>query len=417
MKRRSLVSGLVTAAAGAAATSVLWAPAWARKTPAANGHDDYFSQLNVILKRDGPGRPVLLLDLARVNHNIDQIARSVGKDKTYRVVVKSLPSVELLQHVMQRSGSSSLMVFHQPFLNAVAQSFPTSDALLGKPMPVAAARTYFRKLPRSQAAAANRVQWLIDSQHRLLQYQQLARELGVKLRLNFEIDVGLHRGGLVEPAALDAALAVVAADPDHLQISGLMGYEPHLTGMQAQLDHPAVQQVLGVYTGFIDALKSAGLDPAAMTLNGAGSHTLPIYSKDRTMNDLSAGSGVVKPTDFDTFHLVDNQPAMFIATPILKRYDVNPFVPEPPPDMARLYYIYGGAWKARMASPAQVSDPIYQSTNQSPIGTSKDVHLQVDDYMFLRPTQSEFVMLQFGDLLAVDDGRIVSRWPVFPQTG
>jgi len=45
------------------------------------------------------------------------------------------------------------------------------------------------------------------------------------------------------------------------------------------------------------------------------------------------------------------------------------------------------------------------------------VDLQVDDYMFLRPTQSEFVMLQFGDLLLVDDGEIASRWPVFQQTG
>jgi D-serine deaminase-like pyridoxal phosphate-dependent protein len=37
--------------------------------------------------------------------------------------------------------------------------------------------------------------------------------------------------------------------------------------------------------------------------------------------------------------------------------------------------------------------------------------------MFLRPTQSEFVMLQFGDLLAVADGEIVDRWPVFDQAG
>ncbi len=36
----------------------------------------------------------------------------------------------------------------------------------------------------------------------------------------------------------------------------------------------------------------------------------------------------------------------------------------------------------------------------------------VDDHVFLRPTQSEAVMLQFGDLVVVRGGRIVDSWPV-----
>ena len=51
------------------------------------------------------------------------------------------------------------------------------------------------------------------------------------------------------------------------------------------------------------------------------------------------------------------------------------------------------------------------------VACTLDVDLAVDDYVFLRPTQSEFVMLQFGDLLPVKDGEIVGRWPVFHQTG
>jgi D-serine deaminase-like pyridoxal phosphate-dependent protein len=153
---------------------------------------------------------------------------------------------------------------------------------------------------------------------------------------------------------------------------------------------------------------------------------LGIYHKDKTMNDLSAGSGVVKPTDFDTHHLVGNQPALFIATPILKRYDElmiagDHWIRRPlqawNPNMRRLYYIYGGFWKAKMVSPAGVADPLYESTNQSPIATSTSVDLQVDDYMFMRPTQSEFVMLQFGDLLAFKGNDFVGTWPVFHQTG
>lgn len=412
MKRRDLLKNTTTLAATAATAGILWSP-----QARASAHDTYYAKLNELLKKDGPGRPVMLIDIERMHHNIDVLAASTGPDKTYRVVVKSLPSVPLLQAVMRRAKTNSLMVFHQPFLNEVARSFPTSDALLGKPMPAQAARTFYRKLGTTPYDAAGKVQWLIDSQERLLQYQHLARELGVKMRVNVEIDVGLRRGGLAQPEALATMLNTVKQDPEHLEFSGLMGYEPHLTGMQASLEHPAVQSVLQIYRGHLDVAKAAGADPQKLTLNGAGSHTLRIYERDNTMNDLAAGSGVVMPTDFDTHHLSDNFPALFIATPILKRYDRNPVMADPPVDMQRLFYIYGGYWKAKMASPAKVGEPVYRSTNQSPITTSADVDLRVDDYMFLRPTQSEHVMLQFGDLLAVKDGEFVERWPVFHQTG
>jgi len=416
MKRRSLLSGAAALTAAGSGFGLLWAPA-ASGAPSGGSHDAYFARLNALLKRDGPGRPVMLLDLARMDRNIDLISKSVGRDKTYRVVVKSLPSVPLLEHVTRRAGTDALMVFHQPFLNAVAESFPASDVLLGKPMPVAAARTFYRKLRSTKFVPEHQVQWLIDSHDRLLQYQALAHELGVRIRVSFEIDVGLHRGGFAKPEALRAALTVVQADPDHLSLAGLMGYEAQLTGLGANLNHPAVAKVLGIYRGFVDSVNAAGIAPEGLTLNGAGSHTLGIYDLDRLMNDLAAGSGVVMPTDFDTFHLGLHQPALFIAAPILKRYPVNRFRPDPPENMRQIYYIYGGAWKARVVSPPDVGDAPYASTNQSPIMTSASVDLRVDDYMFLRPTQSEFVMLQFGDILTVRDGEIDSRWPVFQQTG
>lgn len=410
MQRRSLLKGT----AGLLSGGLLW-PSAAQSVP--RGHNAYFARLNEILKREGPGHPVMVLDQRAVDYNIDQLTASVGRDKKYRAVVKSLPSVPLLEHVLERSRSQALMVFHQPFLNEIARAFPQSDALLGKPMPVQAARTFYHELGRSTFNPTTQLQWLIDSRDRLLQYQSLARQLGVSMRVNFEINVGLYRGGFDQPEQLSEALAIVAADPSHLQVGGLMGYEPQLTGLQAELSHPAVQSVLAKYKGFISRLQQAGYDPERLTLNGAGSHTLKIYERDQTMNDLSAGSGVVKPTDFDTFHLENSRPAMFIATPILKRYRENPVLSEPPTLREQIYYIYGGYWKAKMVSPPEIGEPLYESTNQSPVTTSSDVELDVDDYMFLRPTQSEFVMLQFGDLLVFDGQEIRARWPVFHQTG
>jgi len=47
------------------------------------------------------------------------------------------------------------------------------------------------------------------------------------------------------------------------------------------------------------------------------------------------------------------------------------------------------------------------------VNGSAAVGLGVEDQVFLRPTQTESVLLQFGDLLAVRGGRIVDTWPVY----
>ena len=56
----------------------------------------------------------------------------------------------------------------------------------------------------------------------------------------------------------------------------------------------------------------------------------------------------------------------------------------------------------------------YVSSNQQGFNASDSVDIGVDDFMFLRPTQSEAVLLQFGDLLAVRGEQIEARWPVLP---
>ena len=85
------------------------------------------------------------------------------------------------------------------------------------------------------------------------------------------------------------------------------------------------------------------------------------------------------------------------------------------PNRRRLYFVYGGFWKARYVSPSNVPEALYHSTNQEPLSTSVSVDLQPDDHVFLRPTQSEFVMLQFGDLRVVENGHVSARWPILRE--
>ena len=67
------------------------------------------------------------------------------------------------------------------------------------------------------------------------------------MKFNFEINVGLHRGGYDEPEQIASSLLKLRQSNAKFSVSGLMGYEPHLTGQRASLKDQSVQDVLGIY--------------------------------------------------------------------------------------------------------------------------------------------------------------------------
>ena len=402
-----------------------------KPTDAGAAYTPYFQRLNQELRNNGPYRPAMIVDLDQLDKNINALSGLINSGVDYRVVAKSLPCPQLLQHIMSRANTQKLMVFHQPFLNHIAQALPEADVLMGKPMPVKAAANFYRLLDRQTSFdPARQLQWLIDSEERLQQYQGMAKQLGVRLRINVEIDVGLHRGGLQEPQQLKAIIERILADPQHLEFSGLMGYDPHVVAVpkivksQRKLFAESQHQ----YRRFIDMLAAdfPQIPLASLCLNGAGSPTVALHQQGSVINDISAGSCLVKPVDFDVDTLEDFQPAAFIATPILKKM---PGLSLPAAEQARplfswwdknlqqTFFIYGGKWLADYESPQGLQgNSLYgSSTNQQIVNASDKVQLAVDDHIFLRPRQSEFVFLQFGDLLALRDGKIVAQWPILKQ--
>lgn len=421
MKRRHLLFGI----------GALAAAGWLLR-PDSQGqpHNRYFQALNNALKRHGPGRPVMVVDRQRLAENCRTLRAMLPPGRQLRIVAKSLPSVALIREVMKRTNSNKVMVFHQPFINALAAAEPGVDLLLGKPMPIRAASSFYRQLASDSAFDPDRqLQWLIDSLPRLQQYLALAQQLNRRLRINVEIDVGLHRGGLQQPEQLDALLALIHTNPEHLQFSGFMGYDAHVGKLpgfiqSAQAGH---QETEALYQRFIARLyeRQPAYRQQPLCFNGAGSPTLAFYDDSTVLNELSAGSCLVKATDFDLPQLAAFQPAAFIAAPVLKVLD-GLTLPGPLPlgeawqwwdrNRARTYFIYGGNWKAAPVSPAGIhNNPLYGvSSNQMMFNGSPDTALQVDDQLFFRPTQSEFVMLQFGDLAVWDQQKLGPWWPVLP---
>ena len=391
----------------------------------------YFETLNRELLASGPATPTLIVDLDRLDRNIRTLTTNLDPGLAYRIVAKSLPSPALIGHVMRQARTNRVMVFHRPFIQHLARDFPEVDLLLGKPMPVQAARRFYAEFRGDSGFdPARQIQWLIDTPARLDQYHTLARSLNIRMRVNLEIDVGLHRGGIEAPEVLGRMLRTISADPDHLAFAGLMGYDPHVVKIPGILKsrESAYAESQQRYRQFIDTLKTdfPGIPVERLCLNGAGSPTIALHKSATVINDMSAGSCLVKPVDFDIPTLADFQPAAYIATPVLKKLTgTNLPAAEAArglfgwwdPNQQQTFFMYGGKWMARYeAPPGLQANALYgHSTNQQMVNGSRRVPLEVDDHIFLRPNQSEFVFLQFGDLLAVSGGRIVDRWAILSQ--
>jgi D-serine deaminase-like pyridoxal phosphate-dependent protein len=420
VSRRALLLGGTAAVAGAVA--------WKKPREAGGAHDAWFAALQQTLRANGIDRPVLVIDLDRLDRNIDRVVASAAAKpaRRYRIVVKSLPAPGLVDYVARRAGTNAGMVFHRPFIEAMARLRPDSDLLLGKPMPLAAL-AHFYDNHTGAFDPARQLQWLVDTEARLAQYLELARARGLRLRINLELDVGLHRGGFAEPAALAGVLKSIADNPDALEFAGFMGYDAHMMGLPPALAKSELPRVKARYNACVAYLREQHRALAAqagerLCLNGAGSPTFRHYEGDTTLNDVSVGTALMKPTHYDLPILADFEPSAFIATPVLKQLPtsglptlewVGGLMRAWDPNTAQTWFVYGGNWMAEPESPPGLQRTgIYRSSNQEGWYGSKRVQLAVDDFLFLRPHQSEAVLLQFGDLVAVRGNTIEARWPV-----
>ena len=422
LSRRSLLIGGV----GAAGAITLMNKPEDRSGP----RDEYFIAMQSALRIAGIATPTLVIDRARLDKNIDTLMGHLPPDMGYRIVAKSLPSLPLIDHIRQRSGSDRLMTFNQPMLSQLSIAMPDASQLLGKPLPVNAARTYFETLPEAGLTAPDNIEWLIDTNQRLAQYEQLARTLGRKLRINLELDVGLHRGGFEPDQELSNALQKLATS-EQLLFAGFMGYEPHLPSIPTTLGWRDRAKA-GAWQKYQQALSlaAAHFDTdtiSQITRNAAGSPTYRYYETTEIANEISAGSCLVKPTHFDTDLLAPFQPAAFIAAPVIKSLPTTrmpglEFADAPTrawnPNSSKTIFIYGGHWLADPVDPPGLSynSTFGRSSNQEMLNGGATLDIAADDFVFLRPHQSEALFMQFGDIAIYEDAEIVDYWSVFPAS-
>jgi D-serine deaminase-like pyridoxal phosphate-dependent protein len=384
--------------------------------------DAYFQQVASDLTAAGIGTPQVFVDMDRLDANIAEIASKVTPGR-FRIVEKSLPSLDLLSYVQGKAGTQKFLVLHLPFLPGVLSTFPSADVLIGKSHLTGAIGSFFAAQPKATwVSIAGRVTFIADNLTRLHELVSLAAQLGVTLKLAVELDVGLRRSGLTDPSQLGPMLSVFASS-SVVRFAGFLGYDGHVPfapGGTVAAVQAAWTAASAIYQSYVDVLK--GQFPSLVTpdlvFNSGGSATYPMYTSG-PVNDVAAGGGVLRPGDYPNYVIGALRPAIFIATPVFQVFPAPQLPFFTAQQSATILQglqgvtIYGGGWPAFFTYPAGIQGApfTFDATdypmvpNQGMVTAPASTSIAPGDWVFYHPRQSD-ALFQFEKILQVRSGRL-----------
>ncbi len=389
---------------------------------------DYFAQVSSDIDAAGIGSPLVFIDMDRVDANIDAIVAGIPSPLSYRIVEKSLPSLDLLSYVSRRSGSDKFMVLHLPFLSPLLDALPNAEVLIGKSHLTSAVAAFFDEQPvgADLDALAARVTFLADGRERLEELVALAERLGVTLRLVVEIDVGLRRSGLDDPSLL-APMLDVFVSRGAVEFAGFLGYDGHIAHSPANTlaaMNAAWDEATAIYQSYVDVLSAPEYRSLAelpdLVFNSGGSSSFPMYASGTPVNDVAAGGGVLRPGTYPDHVISALRPAIFIATPVFRQYP-EPQLPFFGSAQAASVFagyqgltIQGGGWPAFFTHPRGIrpapfiSDPTEHPMvpNQGLVMAPAELDINPGDWIYYHPRQSD-ALFQFETIKLVRGGRLL----------
>ncbi len=393
-----------------------------------------FAAWNQELRAKASGRESALVDLDAVEHNLRVVGQRLGARFSLRLVAKSLPSPRLLEHMMITACTNRIMAFSEGMVRDLLLRFGSNvDILLGRPATADAAARTFATLDERFSSGANpasNVRWLVDTPQRLTAFRDLAEQRGTTLKIALEIDVGLRRGGARNEDELASMLAIIAGS-SRLELAGLMGYDGHVYIAPEGSEFSEVQ---ARYADFVRAGSEAfpELFEGPLVYNGGGSRTYHRYvdELDTPIDEIAMGSAFLYPYNFAGLSETALRRATFLASPVLKRIDPAelPFAPgllpemaETNPDLELSFYLVGGGFAGEQVfPPGLVRNPLGPGgagvnnllSNQAQWLGSREVPLQVGDYVFYHPWEGDGIRW-LSRLDVFRNGELVDQWSTF----
>jgi D-serine deaminase-like pyridoxal phosphate-dependent protein len=279
--------------------------------------------------------PLAVLDLDAFDANADDLVRRAS-GLPIRVASKSLRCRFLIERALARPGFRGVMGYSLAEALWLHGTLPDTDLLVAYPT---ADRSALRALATSELAR-RLITLTIDSPDHLDFIDAALGPGHPDLRVCLEIDVawwplergalrvGTWRSPLRTPRQAADFAAVVLARPG-FTLAGVMGYEGQIAGVgDAPPGHPLRAAVLRAIQARsavelnerrAEAVRRIRQLTALEFVNGGGTGSLESTAADRSVTELTAGSGLVGPALFDSYRRFKPRPALLYALPVVRR--------------------------------------------------------------------------------------------------
>ncbi|MDI1483479.1 alanine racemase [Polyangium sp. y55x31] len=377
----------------------------------------------------GEALPVALVDLDAVDANVDAITSLVrgSHGKTLRIGTKSVRSVDLIRHILNRGGPSfrGLMAYAPAEARYLAaQGF--DDILIAYPT----AQPADARLLAEANHEGKRVSIAVEEPIHLDVLEVAAASHGVRIPVVVDIDVSLRRlGGRVHLGVRRSPLheargvadfAERVASSRHLEFAGLLGYEAHIAGTPDQtplgpLPPGAKRAFKRIACTAVTTLRheiTAEFERRRLPIplfNGGGTGSVASSLADPSLTEITVGSGFLGSHLFDHYDDFRPEPAAFFALQVTRR---------PAPGFVTCQG--GGLVASGAAGPDRLPIPYLPEglalldlegagEVQTPLAVPPHVTLAPGDPVFFRHAKAGELATFFRDYLLVRGDRVESR--------
>jgi D-serine deaminase-like pyridoxal phosphate-dependent protein len=240
------------------------------------------------------------------------------------------------------------------------------------------------------------------------------------------VKVGAKRSSVRTPDQAAALAREIVSRPD-LELTGLMGYEAHIAGVG---DRPLGKRLQGRVIQLMQRRSAAEIakrraaSVAAVSevaplefVNGGGTGSLHLTSREEAVTEVTAGSGFYAPTLFDRYSGFRLTPAAAYALPVVRK---------PSAGVATLlgggYIASGAPGRDREPQPwlpegLKLDRQEGAGEVQTPVTGSPARALSVGDHVFMRHAKAGELCEHFNSLLLVRGGEIVDEVPTYRGEG
>ncbi|MCA2206221.1 amino acid deaminase/aldolase [Nocardia rosealba] len=369
--------------------------------------------------------PLAALDLSRLDANAADLRRRAN-GVAIRVASKSVRCRAVLERVLgtdltAADGFAGIMAYSLREAIWLAR-LGARDILLGYPTLDRAALAELAGAP----TLLRSITLMIDDVAQL----ELARAaLGtdtVHPRVCLDVDASLrigplHLGVRRSPIRTPGEAAVLAtqARTRGFEVVGVMTYEAQIAGLPD--NNPAVRVVKRLSAAEIARRRTQVLDAVRMVtgpleiVNSGGTGSIEVSISDPDVTEVTAGSGLYVPTLFDHYRSFTPRPALFFATPVLRK---------PTPSIATVFA--GGYIASGPTGPSRVPLPVWPAglkllgaegagEVQTPLAGGSE--LEIGDRVWFRHAKAGELCERFAEIHLVDDSGTRTTVPTYRGEG